>query len=75
MRRRVHVLALNNTWLPSSNTVVTLRYGWTQFRDDDTLSIDFDPATLGFAPAFSSAIQTKKFPNVAFDDYYDMGAH
>jgi hypothetical protein len=74
LRRRVHVLALNNTWLPSSNTVVTLRYGWTQFRDDDTLSIDFDPATLGFNPAFSSAIQTPKFPNVAFDNYYDMGA-
>lgn len=74
LRRRVHVLALNNTWLPTSNTVVTLRYGWTQFRDDDTLSIDFDPATLGFAPAFSNAIQTKKFPQVLFGDYYDLGA-
>lgn len=74
LRRRVHVLALNNTWLPSSNTVVTMRYGWTQFRDDDTLSIDFDPATLGFAPAFSSAIQTKKFPNVNITDYYSLGA-
>jgi len=74
LRRRVHVLALNNTWLPSSNTVLTLRYGWTQFRDDDTLSIDFDPATLGFNPAFSSAIQTKKFPNVNMTDYYNLGA-
>ena len=74
LKRRVHVLALNNTWLPSSNTVLTLRYGWTQFRDDDTLSIDFDPATLGFAPAFSSAIQTKKFPQVNITDYYSLGA-
>jgi hypothetical protein len=74
LRRRVHVLALNNTWLPSSNTVVTLRYGWTRFLDDDTLSIDFNPATLGFNPAFSSAIQTEKFPQVFFDNYYDMGA-
>lgn len=74
LARRVHILALNNTWLPSSNTVVTLRYGWTQFRDDDTLSIDFDPATLGFNPSFSSAIQTKKFPNVGITDYYALGA-
>jgi hypothetical protein len=72
--RRVHTLALNNTWLPTSNTVVTLRYGMTKFIDDDTLSIDFDPATLGFAPAFSSAIQTPKFPIVNITDYYQLGA-
>ena len=72
--RRVHTLALNNTWLPSSNTVVTLRYGRTQFLDDDKLSIDFDPATLGFASAYSSAIQTKKFPGVNITDYYTLGA-
>jgi trimeric autotransporter adhesin len=72
--RRVHTLALNNTWLPSSNTVVTMRYGMTKFIDDDTLSIDFDPATLGFAPAFSNAIQTKKFPVVNITDYYQLGA-
>ena len=74
LRRRVHVLSLNNTWLPSSNTVLTLRYGWTQFRDDDTLSVGFDPASLGFAPAFGSAIQTQKFPRVIPTDYWDFGA-
>lgn len=74
LRRRVHVLSLNNTWLPSSNTVLTLRYGWTQFRDDDTLSVGFDPATLGFNPAFGSAIQTQKFPRVIPTDYFDFGA-
>ena len=74
LKRRVHLLALNNTWLPGSNTVLTLRYGLTQFRDDDTLSIDFDPATLGFAPAFTNAIQTKKFPAVDITDYYSLGA-
>ena len=29
LQRRVDVLALNNTWLPSNNTVLTLRYGYT----------------------------------------------
>jgi len=74
LRRRVHVLAVNNTWLPSSNTVLTLRAGWTQFRDDDTLSVDFDPASLGFNPAFGSAIRTQKFPIVNATDYYTLGA-
>ena len=74
LKRRVHVLALNNTWLPSNNTVVTARYGFTQFIDDDTLSIDFDPSTLGFNSAFSNAIQTKKFPSVTMTDYYSLGA-
>ena len=74
LKRRVQVLSLNNTWLPTSNTVVTLRYGMTKFIDDDTLSIDFDPASLGFASAFSSAVQTKKFPIVTATDYYQMGA-
>ena len=50
--------------------MLTFRYGWTEFRDDNTLSIDFDPATLGFSSAFSSAIQTKKFPIVNITDYY-----
>jgi trimeric autotransporter adhesin len=74
LKRRVSMLALNNTWVPGSNTVFTLRYGMTKFIDDDTLSIDFDPSTLGFAPAFSNAIQTKKFPNVVITDYYQLGA-
>jgi trimeric autotransporter adhesin len=70
LARRVQILALNNTWLPSSNTVVTLRYGWTQFRDDDTLSIDFNPAQLGFDQSFLSAIQRNKFPQGTVTDYY-----
>ena len=74
LKRRVQMLALNNTWVPGSNTVLTLRYGMTQFRDDDTLTVDFDPASLGFSSAFSNAIQTKKFPIVNITDYYQLGA-
>jgi hypothetical protein len=72
--RRVHVLALNNTWLPSNNTVLTLRYGWTRFIDDDTLSIDFDPSTLGFSQNFLNSIQVQKFPRASITDYYAFGA-
>jgi hypothetical protein len=72
--RRVHIAALNNTWLPSSNSVFTLRFGWTRFLDDDTTSSDFDPATLGFSSAFTNAIGVKKFPIVNITDYYALGA-
>ena len=72
--RRVNVLALNNTWLPSNNTVLTLRYGYTKFIDDDTLSIDFDPAQLGFSSNFLNQMQVQKFPRVTVTDYYNMGA-
>ena len=69
LQRRVHLLALNNTWLPSSNTVVTLRYGYTRFLDNNTLSIGFDPSTLGFSPSFLDSIQVDKFPQVRVTDY------
>lgn len=69
LQRRVHVLALNNTWLPSNNTVVTLRYGYTRFIDDDTLTADFDPSTLGFSSNFLSATQIDKFPQIRATDY------
>jgi len=72
--RRVHVLALNNTWVPGNNTVLTVRYGWTQFVDDDTLSIPFDPSTLGFSQSFLSNLQVQKFPRVSISDYYAFGA-
>lgn len=69
LKRKVHVLALNNTWLPTNNTVVTLRYGLNTFDDTDVLSIDFDPSQLGFAPSFLGNIQVPKFPQIRATDY------
>jgi trimeric autotransporter adhesin len=74
LARRVQLLALNNTWLPSNNTVVTLRYGYTRFIDDDTLSVDFDPSSLGFSTNYLNSLQVKKFPIVTASDYDSMGA-
>lgn len=59
--RTVHVVAVNAILTPSNNTVYTFRYGYTMFDDDD-IPIKFDPATLGFAQSFISAIPFKKFP-------------
>ena len=74
LERRVNVLALNNTWLPSNNTVLTLRYGLTKFIDDSTLSIDFDPATLGFSSTFLDQTTVDKYPQVRVTEYGDQGA-
>lgn len=72
--RRVKVGAFNGTWLPGNNTVATLRYGFTDFVDDDTLSIDYDPAQLGFSQQFLGLQQVKKMPRVTVSDYYAFGA-
>ncbi len=70
----MHLLAINNTWLPSNNTVLTFRYGMTSFDDTDTLTEEFDPATLGFNPSFISAIQRKKFPRGNINEYGNAGS-
>ena len=73
LRRRVHLLTLNNTWLPSNNTVLTFRYGMNTFQDNNTMSIDFDPATLGLPQSYVGSLQQKKFPYVQFTDYGQGG--
>lgn len=72
--RRMHLLAINNTWLPSPNTVVALRFGHTRLKDDDATTIAFDPTALGFSQTFLNAQQVKKFPVGSITDYEGFGA-
>ncbi len=72
LKRRPQMLAINNTWA-SNNSVMTLRFGWTTFPDNNTLSADFDPASLGFANSFINALPVKKFPAVRILDYDQTG--
>ncbi len=69
LRRRVNLITVNNTWLPGNNTVLTFRYGWNRFYDNNTLSIEYDPAQLGFPSSFLDALQVDKFPQVVVTDY------
>jgi hypothetical protein len=73
LKRRPQVLALNNTWVMGDNSVMALRFGLTRFPDNNTLSIDFDPTTLGFSQAYNSLITIPKFPQVRMLNY-DPGA-
>ncbi|MBM3772500.1 MAG: TonB-dependent receptor [Acidimicrobiia bacterium] len=72
--RSLHLVALNNTWLPGNNTVFTLRYGYTRLQDDDSTTIAFDPSRLGFSQTFLNAMQVAKFPRGSVDDYEGFGA-
>jgi hypothetical protein len=72
--RTLHLVALNNTWLPANNTVFTLRYGYTRLQDDDSTTIDFDPSQLGFSQTFLDAQQVEKFPRGTVADYEGFGA-
>ncbi len=49
----------------NSSTVLALRYGQTDFPDNDTLTVDFDPSTLGFSQTFLNQMQVQKFPQRA----------
>ena len=67
--RRPQILALNNTWVMSDSSVLALRFGMTRFPDNNTLSIAFDPATLGFSQAYLDQIALEKFPGVRVRGY------
>jgi hypothetical protein len=72
LKRTPQILAVNNTWLLNDSSVLALRFGWTQFVDNDTMTIDFDPTTLGFSAAFNGLVgQTgvPKFPLGALTGY------
>jgi len=73
LKRRPQMLAINSNWVPGNNSVITLRFGWTTFPDNSTLSTDFDPSTLGFNSSFLNALPTKKFPAVSITDYNQQG--
>jgi len=76
LKRRIHVGVVNNTWIPNSSTVVSLRYGQTSFVDDCGIAItEFDPASLGFDPSFTRDIVLKKHPRVNVDGYGEIGSN
>jgi hypothetical protein len=77
LKRRPQILALNNTWVLNNSSVMALRFGWTRFVDNNTMTIDFDPSTLGFSQNFINQVgQTgvPKFPNGTIAGYSSFGA-
>jgi hypothetical protein len=76
LKRRIHVGVVNNTWVPNSSTVISLRYGQTSFVDDCGIAItEFDPSTLGFASSFTNDIVLNKHPRINMDDYGEVNVN
>jgi hypothetical protein len=73
LKRRPQILALNNTWVLSDSSVMALRFGMTRFPDNNTLSADFDPRTLGFSQTFANQIVLDKFPQIRVRGYDQQG--
>jgi hypothetical protein len=69
LKRRPQIVAVNSTSTLSSSSVLALRFGWTRFPDNNTLTADFDPAALGFSPTFLNQVSFKKFPDVRIRGY------
>ncbi|HMF97279.1 MAG TPA: TonB-dependent receptor [Vicinamibacterales bacterium] len=71
LKRRPQVLALNNTWVLSDSSVLALRFGKTDFPDNNTVTAAFDPATLGFSQNYLALLNPdfKKFPQVRLSNY------
>jgi hypothetical protein len=71
--RDIRVVVLNNTYIVSPSTVLTLRYGMNTFNDNNNLPFDFDTHTLGWNKAFSDAIAVQKFPTFSFTSFSGTG--
>ncbi|HYR42953.1 MAG TPA: TonB-dependent receptor [Terriglobia bacterium] len=69
LKRRPQIIAVNSTSTLSSSSVLALRFGWTRFPDNNTITADFDPATLGFSPAYPNQVSLKKFPTIRIRGY------
>ncbi len=77
LRRRPHVLAINNTNVLNDSTVLTMRFGWTTWKDTtDTAEYTAGLASLGFSSNYVNAINEAgrtNFPELLFDDVDDVG--
>ena len=69
LARRPQLLALNNTWVLNDSSVMSLRFGMTRFPDNNTLTLPFDPATLGFSSNYLALPTVQKFPQVDLTGY------
>ena len=77
LKRRPQILAINNNWVVGNSSVLSLRFGLTRFPDNSTMTVDFDPSTLGFSPFFLGLVDqtgVPKFPNGSISGYSSFGA-
>jgi hypothetical protein len=72
--RALALLVAGATVTPTEHSVVTIRVGTSRLRDDDNLTVEFDPTRLGFSAALTGAMQIAKFPRGSVADFEGFGA-
>jgi hypothetical protein len=77
LRRRPHVLVLNNTNVINSSTVLSLRYGFTTWQDSyDGQTFSPGLQSLGFSSNYVGALGpggSETFPSLTFDNTEAVG--
>ncbi len=71
--RTVDFFALNNVFVPDSNTAIAVRYGYNRFKDFGGNYPEFDASTLGFPASLVGAMTFNTFPNVSITGYNGLG--
>ena len=75
LKRANHTVVLNDTWVVNPSTVVTVRGGWNEFKDNNELPEPFDATTLwpgnnAFTSQFTDA---NRFPTTTLTGYRGTG--
>ncbi len=74
LQRRVDTTQLNNIFTLDPTTVLAVRYGFNRFPNYTyQASQGYNPANLGFSPAFVNSIPSPTFPYVAMSSQYTLG--
>ncbi len=72
--RPVHLIALNNTILANETTVVTLRYGYYHFEENNIApSAGIDLSSLGFPATFVNSVVSAKMPSGLVEGVGEIG--
>jgi hypothetical protein len=72
--RKIKVLALNATWTRGANSVMSFRYGYSGFDDNNMpASLGFDVKSLPFSSNFLNEVTYQKFPSISVTGYRGLG--
>jgi hypothetical protein len=72
-KKRIQILAVNNTVVINSTTVASLRFGKTSMYNPKGDLSTFDMTPLGFPPSFVNSLAHQKFPRLVADEYGEIG--
>lgn len=76
LARKVDSTQANSVLTLGPTTVLSLRYGFNRFPNDNyQRSLGFNPATLGFPSSFTSDIQRPTFPNITMETFSSLGVN